>query len=422
MDHTTLLARQGFSIGTGLFEAAPGRRMVLPFRRSRVAMLIVAAMAILMTVPAAGVFSEAAGRWGGLDGLFDLTTALFLTGWLLGWSMGLLGLYSLLAVLWFGRETLLLRSGVVEIRLGLPFLFIRVRLDPGRIHHLHHCIPEPRAGTAWRGPHLAFEYDGTPMAVGSELDPDFADRLAGLIRALPAATDDVRSGSDIATATAAAPDGRDTGRSAPIDPVNASTRGETFPVSTLVLVAANLVPVAGVLLFDWDLGKLMVLFWAENGIIGLFNLLKMAVVARWAVLLTGPVFVGHFGAFMAVHFLFVYELFVSRATGADSSLAEVGQYLFALWPALLALLLSHGLSFFHNFLGQHEYQGKGVRELMAEPYGRVAIMHITLIIGGGLSLLLGAPDAALVLLVALKVAADMTAHRKQHRPFPLHRA
>ncbi|MGD2112211.1 MAG: hypothetical protein PVI50_02410 [Gammaproteobacteria bacterium] len=30
---------------------------------------------------------------------------------------------------------------------------------------------------------------------------------------------------------------------------------------------------------------------------------------------------------MAVHFLFIYELFVSRHSSADSSLADVGQYL-----------------------------------------------------------------------------------------------
>ncbi|MGB5472802.1 MAG: DUF6498-containing protein, partial [Gammaproteobacteria bacterium] len=192
-------------------------------------------------------------------------------------------------------------------------------------------------------------------------------------------------------------------------------RAESFPLSMLVLVAANLVPVIGVLLYGWDLGKLMVLFWAESGIIGLYNLLKMAVVQRWVVLFTGPLFVGHFGAFMAVHFLFVYELFVSRNTSVDSSLAEVGQYLFVLWPALLALLLSHGLSFFYNFIGRGEYRNKRMREQMGEPYGRVMIMHVTVIIGGGLSLVLGNPAAALLLLVALKVAADITAHRRQHR-------
>jgi hypothetical protein len=413
MDHANVLARQGFSIGTGLFESAPGERIVLPFRRAKVAMLVIALMALVMTVPAVGVFSDAASNWSELDGLFGLTTALFLTGWLLGWSTGLFILYALLATLCFGRETLVLRPGAVEIRFGLPFLFIRFRLDPGRISGMRHHVPEPRSGTSWRGPHLAFDYDGKHMEIGSDLTPAAADRLAGRIRALPAASAANPPGNYISPPQVAMATGQDADAARP-PPVLAQSGA--LPVSTLVLVAANLVPVAGVLLFDWDLGKLMVLFWAESGIIGFYNLLKMAVVQRWAVLFSGPFFIGHFGAFMAVHFLFVYELFVARATGADSALAEVGRFLFTLWPALLALLLSHGLSFFYNFLGQGEYRGKSMREQMAEPYGRVMIMHVTVIVGGGLSLMLGSPDAALLLLVALKVAADVTAHRKQHRP------
>jgi len=411
MDHANVLARLGFSIGTGLLETTPGRRIVLPFRRSGVAMLVIALLALVMSVPAVRVFSDAAASWSRLDGLFDLTSALFLSGWLLGWSMGLFILYGLLALLWAGRETLVLRPGAVEIRLGLPLLFLRVRLEPARINALRHHVPEPGSGTAWRGPHLAFDYDGTRMEIGSNLDPAAANRLAGLIRDLPAAAVSSAPGYYIATPQPAPAAGLD---AVTTDPAPASCRDGSFPASTLVLVAANLVPVIGVLMFGWDLGRLMVLFWAESGIIAFYHLLKMVVVQRWAALFTGPLFVSHFGAFMAVHFMFVYELFVTRDNRADSSLAEVGQFMYTLWPALLALLLSHGLSFVYNFLGRGEYRSKSVRGQMAEPYGRVVIMHVTVIIGGGLSLLLGSPGAALVLLVVLKIAADITAHRKQH--------
>lgn len=251
------------------------------------------------------------------------------------------------------------------------------------------------------------------MEIGSDLSPAAAERLAGLIRALPTDPGTSPPGYYLTTPQQAMAAGQDAG-SDTSDPTPVTTRADTFPLSILVLVVANLVPIIGVLLFGWDLGTLMVLFWAESGIIGFYNLLKMAVVQRWAALFTGPLFVSHFGTFMAVHFLFVYELFVSRNTRADSSLGEVGQFLFTLWPALLALLLSHGLSFFYNFLGRGEYRTTLARHQMADPYSRVMIMHVTVIIGGGLSLLLGSPTPALLLLVALKIAADVAAHRKQH--------
>ena len=72
-----------------------------------------------------------------------------------------------------------------------------------------------------------------------------------------------------------------------------------------MLIFANLVPVAGTLFFGWRLSDVMVLYWAESAIIGFFNLCKIAVIGRWFALLAGPFFLGHFGGFMAVHFLFI---------------------------------------------------------------------------------------------------------------------
>jgi hypothetical protein len=85
-----------------------------------------------------------------------------------------------------------------------------------------------------------------------------------------------------------------------------------------------------------------------------------------------------------------------------------------LWPALLALLLSHGVSFALNFLGQHEYQRTTMPRLMAAPYGRIVMMQFTLILGGGAVMWLKNPLPALVLLIVLKVAADLRAHYGEH--------
>ena len=40
----------------------------------------------------------------------------------------------------------------------------------------------------------------------------------------------------------------------------------------LLLVAANLVPLAGVLFWGWQVKQVVFLYWAENIVIGLFNL------------------------------------------------------------------------------------------------------------------------------------------------------
>jgi hypothetical protein len=43
----------------------------------------------------------------------------------------------------------------------------------------------------------------------------------------------------------------------------------------LALILANLVPLAGVLFWDWDIFNIVVLYWFENVIIGGINILKM---------------------------------------------------------------------------------------------------------------------------------------------------
>jgi hypothetical protein len=51
---------------------------------------------------------------------------------------------------------------------------------------------------------------------------------------------------------------------------------------------------------------------------------------------------------------------------------------------------------------------------MLQPYGRVVIMHITVLIGGFLLMLLGSPVIGLILLLFLKTFIDITTHLGQH--------
>ena len=45
--------------------------------------------------------------------------------------------------------------------------------------------------------------------------------------------------------------------------------------SAALLVAFNLVPLAGVLLWGWNVATILVLYWVENGIIGVLNIPKI---------------------------------------------------------------------------------------------------------------------------------------------------
>jgi hypothetical protein len=88
-------------------------------------------------------------------------------------------------------------------------------------------------------------------------------------------------------------------------------------------------------------------------------------------------------------------------------------------PVLLAgvvgLAISHGVSFWTNYLGRGEYRRLSPAEVMAQPYGRLVILHLTIILGAFVSIFLGTPIGSLLVLVVLKTALDLYFHLRQHR-------
>jgi len=196
------------------------------------------------------------------------------------------------------------------------------------------------------------------------------------------------------------------------------------PVSAWVLVAANLLPLAGVLFWDWNVMVLLLLFWMENVVIGLLNVLRMLCadprdLALWAgKLFLVPFFCVHYGMFTAVHGVLLLSLFGGASYRADGfspvepALRAARDY--ELWLPIAVLAASHAFSFLWNYLGRGEFRRMRLTELMAKPYGRVAVLHITIILGGFGVAALGSPLWALVLLVALKTGLDLRAHVKEH--------
>ena len=71
-------------------------------------------------------------------------------------------------------------------------------------------------------------------------------------------------------------------------------------------------------------------------------------------------------------------------------------------------------SFVINFLGRREYLRVTISRQMFAPYGRLVILHVTIIIGAMVSLFLGTPIGAIVVLVILKTALDLTLHLREH--------
>jgi hypothetical protein len=201
------------------------------------------------------------------------------------------------------------------------------------------------------------------------------------------------------------------------------------PIAALLLVVVNTIPLFGVLFFGWSLFSIMFLYWLENGIIGFFNVFKIAkasgaprpgdpgfTVGGRPVSSPNKVvmivfFIFHYGLFWTVHGIFVFVLFGLTFSSETRGGFEPG----GVAIAAVSLFLSHGVSFFVNFLGKDEYLTISPNRQMLEPYPRVVVLHVTILAGGFLAGYLGAPLAALVMLVLLKTAIDLWAHVREHR-------
>jgi len=227
--------------------------------------------------------------------------------------------------------------------------------------------------------------------------------------------------------------------------------------AVVALIIANAIPLFGALFLGWNVWTILVVYWLENGIVAVFNVLKilraqgpadptsdwrmngkpMHLVGRGAV---AGFFVVHYGLFWLVHGVFVLTmpLFAGMGSGlptegafpTDDQFVD-GVYVgpsfgsgtdmtsgFLLGPlvlAVVALAISHAVSFWFNYLGRGEYKRASAAALMFGPYGRLVVLHITIIVGGMAIAFTGAPAAVLAILVVLKTVMDIGFHLAEHR-------
>ena len=188
--------------------------------------------------------------------------------------------------------------------------------------------------------------------------------------------------------------------------------------SIVFLVLANLIPFYGAIFLGWDILALMRLFWLETAVIGIFSIVRQIIANPIFSIFTVPFFIFHFGAFMSIHLIFINALFGGDQGewffGGTGFLVQFMQYASLYWVAVIALFVSHGYSLISNYINKEEYKRLKPFDSMGMAYDRVMLMHFTLLLGGGLVAVLGAPIYALVFLLVLKLAMDVTGHVKEH--------
>ena len=174
----------------------------------------------------------------------------------------------------------------------------------------------------------------------------------------------------------------------------------------LLILVLNLVPVAGVLWAGWSPLQLLLLYWIENVAVGVFNALKLRDYETHRPETDSPFklsnfFIMHYGLFTLVHGVFALVaglLFVAPATpgGTWSGLD---------WLSFAGAGLGLAAIHFSDYLrwravaGWNEGSADGQ---MFAPYGRIIVMHLTVLGGAFILAASHAPVAYVALLALLK--------------------
>lgn len=201
--------------------------------------------------------------------------------------------------------------------------------------------------------------------------------------------------------------------------------------SIIALIIANLVPLFGVLFFDWTLFSIILIYWMENVVIGFYNILKMAKASGptpASVKVDGKpainvkksffiiFFILHFGVFTVVHGMFIFFVFGLKLSPFSFDRPFIWPVV-SLWGIILTFLMlfvSHGISYINNFVNNEEYKKISPAVQMFKPYGRVIVMHLVTI---GAAFLLSFADYTpvfITIIIILKIILDIFSHRWEH--------
>lgn len=188
-------------------------------------------------------------------------------------------------------------------------------------------------------------------------------------------------------------------------------------LAALIVVLGNLIPLYGVLFWGWELFDIFYIYWAENVLIGVSVAIRMLMVgAAWGpVILIGSLFkiaffCVHYGMFTWGHGMILFEIFYKGPVDINEDSEFLFGYMLTrnneLVLAMLGLLAVSIIKALHDIL-EDRREARLPDRIMFSPYGRILILHVTIIFGGLLAQELGAPIWALGLLIGLKIAYDV---------------
>lgn len=198
----------------------------------------------------------------------------------------------------------------------------------------------------------------------------------------------------------------------------------TTPAILFSLIAPNIFALLGVLFWKWDLGNLLLFYWADSVVIIffifleiLFNQNEEGEIEKMDIGVlpylgtfwqykrsTAVFFIIAFGIFSAVHLFFLIFLLVQLETFKNFDIV-------AFRKDLMFVVASHFFAFILDCIVKRSYLHKTVSQLFRTPIRRIVILHIIIVLSCFILLKAspGKSDALFVLIIftTIKLIGDL---------------
>ncbi len=185
------------------------------------------------------------------------------------------------------------------------------------------------------------------------------------------------------------------------------------------LVVFNLLTLAIALYMGWDPAMILFLYWAENVVVAIWQIPRFFLAENDRPndgykplnrLFICLFFLVHYGIFTFVHGSLVFELFLDQDLNRENLLALVSDTP-GITLALAGLFLSHGVQFFSD-LGRKTATQTKLSAVMMQPYQRVVILHLVVLLSGLALTFLPGTAISIILLAAIKISMDVYLDKK----------
>lgn len=189
--------------------------------------------------------------------------------------------------------------------------------------------------------------------------------------------------------------------------------------ASIAIVVANLVPLLGVVSLAWTIPEMLVMYWIESVVIGIFVIARMKLRAFYRAFLTTGTRTSLFSGSNVTEilgFLLMYGggllimlFFLVLLAGGDAGFSVLATWFLTIsYLPVLGLSVSHAIVFWRDFILKKEYKEPIQLHAWTSYHERIIFMLFLFFLAGVLTRTFNLPVVFMAVFVIIKIVVDVS--------------